>query len=234
MVNGVTLSSEGMHAASIQQEIIANNLANLNTTGFKGGKVFLRMLENPEMNQPVLEEQEVFDFTQGALKSTGNTYDFALEGPGFFVVQAAEGLRFTRNGAFSINADGFLVSSDGAFVMGESGPIQADGEVSVGANGEIYQNGEFLDSLRVVDFVHPYRLQKIHASQFVLADASSELSSAQSSVVKQGYLEQSNVNAIREMVAMMNVFRAFEADAKALKVQDEATGRTINDVGQVR
>ncbi len=234
MIEGIHNAAEGMQVCLIQQELIANNLANLNTNGYKSGNVFLRLLESSGNAGQKLQEEQVFDFQQGALQNTGNTWDFALAGDGFFMVESAQGVRFTRNGSFHPDADGFLAASDGSYVLGENGPILASGAMSVNQNGELFENGRYVDTLRVVDFVRPYRLLKLSDSQYVLDDQTVESRSVEKGIVRQGFLEQSNVNAIREMVSMISVFRNFEAGSKALQMADETLGKAINEMGVLR
>jgi flagellar basal-body rod protein FlgG len=218
----------------IQQDIIANNLANLNTTGFKSGKIFLRLLEVAGSSEDLLQSQETFDFSQGDLKRTGNPWDLALQGQGFFVTESSQGLHYTRNGSFRLNGEGLLTTYDGALVLGERGPIQVTDEISVNDKGELFADGVLVDRLRIIGFESPARLRKMSDSMFQAVEDAGVPFQPESTKVKQGFLEQSNVNPIREMVAMINVFRIFEADARALKAQDETLGRAVNEVGQVR
>lgn len=232
MISGIRNAAEGMDVCVVQQEIIANNLANAATTGFKSGRIFLRLLEDSNTQQ--LQEQEIYDYQQGALKGTGNVLDLALAGSGFFVVQSAEGVRYTRNGAFNLDGEGFLTSADGAYVLGEKGPIQVDGEVTVSEKGEVYSRGRLIDQLNIVDFARPYRLHNLGRGQFVISAEDSGAVRHGEAALKQGYLEQSNVDAIQEMVSMITVFRIFEANAKALKAHDETLGRAVNEVGTLK
>ena len=234
MIDGIHNAAEGMSVSIIQQEIIANNLANLNTTGFKSGKIFLRMLENAQESNQQLQEQQVYDYQQGALQNTGGKWDFALVGDGFFVVESAQGIRYTRNGAFHLDTNSFLTASEGTYVLGEKGPIQVDKEMSVTKKGEIYVDGRLVDRLRIVDFNRPYHLMKLSDSQFVVDDDLTSLREPDNISVRQGFLEQSNVNAIDEMISMISVFRNFEAGSKALKMNDETLEKAINEMGVIR
>lgn len=232
MLDSIQLSTEAMNARIHQQEVIANNLANVNTIGFKKDRVFQEVLtEASENSESKVEEVTVFE--QGPLRETKNPLDIALVGKGFFTLQSSEGRRYTRNGHFRLDASGQLVLEEGVVVMGENGPIEGRGEMHVDERGKVYFDGVFLDKLWIVTFNEPYPLRKTGNSQFVLTDESSPELEVEDVVVKQGSLEESNVNPVEEMVNMITVFRYFEADQKSLRAQDELLSRAVNDVGKV-
>ncbi|MCR4438132.1 MAG: flagellar hook-basal body protein [bacterium] len=233
MIKGFEYSTEGMNATMLVQDIIANNLANVSTTGFKSGKLFISLLEQADASAQ-LQEKEGFDLSQGALKKTDNPWDLALEGPGFFVVQSARGTFLTRNGAFAPDAEGYLVTQDGSFVLGERGRILAGEGVTIGQQGEVMKDGVQVDRLRIVHFADARVIERHGQGLFVVAVDVSPTEPPAETRVHQGYLEQSNVDPLREMVAMMYAFRLFEADAKALKSQDDTLGRAVNEVAQVK
>lgn len=233
MIKGFEHSTEGMNATVVLQDIIANNLANVSTTGFKSGKLFITLLEQAD-NRPELEEREALDLTQGALKKTDHPWDLALEGPGFFVVQSEQGTFLTRNGAFSLDSDGYLVTHGGAFVLGERGKIQVGPGVSIGEKGEVVKDGVQVDRLRIVYFGQTRAITRHGQGFFAMPAEAVPSEPPPETRVHQGYLEQSNVDPLREMVAMMYAFRLFEAGAKALKSQDETLGRAVNEVAHVR
>jgi len=233
MIKGFEYSTEGMNSTAVLQDIIANNLANVSTTGFKSGKLFISLLERAD-NGPELQEQEALDLSQGALKRTDNQWDLALEGPGFFVVQSDRGTFLTRNGAFSVDADGYLVTMDGASVMGERGRVMVGQGVRIGSKGEVVKDGVEIDRLRIAYFADTRLLERHGQGLFAVPADVLPTEAPGETRVHQGYLEQSNVDPLREMVAMMYAFRLFEADAKALKSQDDTLGRAVNEVAQVR
>ncbi|MEJ2049387.1 MAG: flagellar hook basal-body protein [Calditrichota bacterium] len=143
-----------------QLEITANNLANVNTPGFKRNLYFNNILEDllsrdvnqSEFNSSLrLEERERTDFSQGILHKTDNPLDLAFNGDGYFVVQTDQGLAYSRNGNFTRDANGYLVTNNGDYVLGEGGPIQLpDGQVEVSKAGFVMVDGQLIDRFRVV------------------------------------------------------------------------------------
>lgn len=203
-----------------------------------------------------LEVNEVYtQFTQGALQRTDNNFDFALEGQGFFTVLTERGERYTRDGSFTINQDGVLMTHNGNPVLGENGIIRVQtNNFIVNERGEIVVNNQIsleprdmvnldnnewqepmvIDRLRIVDFEHKRLIKKEGDSMYreteysgpPLPPADIELK------VKQGFLEKSNINIVREMVDMIEVQRSYEANQKTVQTADQALGRVINDVGR--
>ncbi|MDZ7260810.1 MAG: flagellar basal-body rod protein FlgF [candidate division KSB1 bacterium] len=238
MTNGLYTSAAAMLPAMLQQDVIANNLANLQTTGFKKDDLFLRtlveagLLVDRAQNETVVEMYT--DFDQGPLKPTGNPLDLALSGEGFFTVQTPEGIRYTRNGSFTLNPQGQLTTLEGYLVLGQNGTIDlARGEISITETGEVLQDGKLVDKLLITDFPKPYPLKKIGNGLFVPLNEAERGSRAEAPVVKQGFLEQANVNALEEMVNMLTHARIYELNQKAVKYQDETLTRTVNELGKV-
>ena len=232
------MDSGSLHAAaaldvlSRMHDVRAQNIANADTTGYPRrvatADAFSNSLRKASgMTLPDLAED--VDFTQGELKSTDSPNDLAISGPAFFALETAQGTRYTRNGAFNTNAEGFLVSADGARVLGQGGPIQVDptqGPISVQASGAIIQNNAEVGRLKLVEFGNVRKLIADRDGRF-REDSGSEPRDAGTSTVQQGYLERANVNVIDEMVQMIAGFRAFEAAQKALssidRIRQEAT-----------
>ena len=204
-----------------------------------------------------VEQNEVFThFGQGSLKETANPFDLALDGEGFFVIDSATGERFTRNGAFLINDESILVTKEGLPVLGENGPIQIKkNNFVIDQQGNVYVNAaldgegrlvaleeneweavELVDRLRVVDFRRPRYLAKQGDSMWA-ETAESGRARAQTgpgpnglpTQVRQGFVEGSNVNAVREMVEMIEVQRAYETNSRLIQTQDDLLGRLINE-----
>jgi flagellar basal-body rod protein FlgG len=226
-----------------QQDQIANNLANINTTGFKQSSLFAKsyhkFLENDQL-QPFAEndikaDQVFVDYREGPMKSSKSPLDCCINGTGFFAVSAPDGIQYTRNGNFSLDPQGMLVTSDGSKVMGTEGFIRVEQEfpVTITERGEVLQNAESKGFLKIVDFEKPYSMRRCGESRFVpLLPGAPEQQSA-GYVVRQGYLEGSNVDMIRNMVRMIGTYRTFEADQKALQAQDETLDRSVNQVGRI-
>ena len=242
MIRGLYNAAAGMIPRSIEEEIAANNLANVTTTGYKKDVVhFRRLLDgrivlNQLRGEPIEggpPEEVVTRFTQGELKPTGNSLDVALEGEGFFLVLTPRGERLTRNGNFQLDADGQLVTAQGYPVLGESGPVQLfPGEVVIRENGEIYQNGALVDRLRIVSLPRPYPLMKEGEGLFRLTESLVDLPEAENVVVRQGYLEDSNVNPVTEMIRLITLSKAFQAGQKAIHAQDRTLEKAVNTVGR--
>ena len=200
--------------------------------GFKRDAAFQQVLDEATAASETAIK-EVVDFSQGSLRETRNAFDFALVGEGFFSVETPEGVRYTRNGHFKLDSEGQLILEGGGPVLGEMGPITVLHELSVNERGEVFQKGELVDTLKIVTFEQPFPLKKAGNSLFAVAeDSAAEIENLDVSV-RQGFLEESNVDPLEEMVQMMTLFRYFEADQKALRAQDELLDRAANDIGRV-
>ena len=242
MIKGIFNSAAGMVPRMMQQEVIANNLANAATVGFKKDQVFLKTLldaslllnNGGDLNSMITDAQEVMtDFSQGGLRTTGNPLDLCLNGPGFFAVETDEGTMYTRSGMFSLNEVGNLVTLSGQSVMGQAGPISLPHrDVVFAQNGAILADGQEIDRLKVVDFSNKRALVKKADNLFAAGPGAAE-TEAPETAIKQGFLEDSNVETIREMVEMITLYRAFQANARAIMAQDETLRRAIS-VGEIR
>ena len=234
MVQGLEFSEYGLEARVLQLDIIANNLANMSTTGYKRDVVFNETLSLVNMNQQdQVPIQRITDFSQGIIRETGNSLDFAIKGNAFFSIQGAEGVLYTRNGKFQIDNEGYLCIEGGNKVLGERGPILITSDISVGEDGAIIENGAMIDRFDLVEFDDLSLLRKKGNGCFYIEEVDTGAQQAQEFTVFQGYVEDSNVNAINEMVSMIDLYRRFEADQKALRVQDESVSKAVNDVGRV-
>ena len=242
MVRGVYHSTSGMNYLQYKQEVTANNIANANTTGFKKDSIFWKTLQRVnsifEMNsteQRNLDEvQENYtDFSQGRFNITNNPLDFALDGPGFFSVETPQGIQYTRNGNLSLNQEGLLVTNTGNPVMGEAGTINANGgEVFIEDNGNVVVDGAVLDRLALVEFQDLRQLTKTGEGLFSSGNVE-PVAGSPGTVVRQGTLEDSNINIIEEMVKMMATTRFFETGQKSISMQDETLNQAVNEVGRV-
>ena len=223
-------------------ESVANNLANVNTHGYKKTSQFQTLLSAqsaPASRQAVprtFAYTTYVDFSQGDLEQTGNPLDVALQGPGFFVLETPTGVAFTRNGSLKLNEDQLLVSSHGYPVMGEGGAIELRGwNVDISEKGDVYAEGQLIDRLRVVDFEDRSLLANAGATLFRLAQPSTvEASPAKEYTIAQGFLESSNVNPLEQMIEMITLSREFEAVQRVLRQSDETLGKAANEVGRVR
>jgi flagellar basal-body rod protein FlgG len=207
-------------------EILANHMANAGTTGFKA-----QTLSFDDM----LQAHMTIDTTQGTLLPTDSPLDVAISGDGFFKIQTDQGVRYTRNGNFSLDAEGGLVNSEGDPVMGENGSITIDGtDISIGVNGEIEVDGSVTGKLLVVNFKMTQRLEKKGNSLFAYNGPATDEIPAERFEVRQGSLEQSNVETMVEMTRMIEANRFYESFQKLMQTIDEVNAKAISDVGLVR
>lgn len=247
MIRGIYAAASGMVAESLRNDVIANNVANINTAGYKRDVAVSRdfasvLIEriNDGSPTPVIgtvgsgaQIDEVATIhTGGMMRQTGNDFDLAVNGNGYFVVQTPDGLRYTRNGIFTRNSQGQLVTSDGYRVMGQNGPINVgEGRMTVAGDGTISINGVETDRLRVVEFADEKQLTKQGSSLFAAPGGAQQQPAT--GVVNQGYLEMSNVNVISEMVNMINGFRTYEINGKSVQAHDQLLDKAVNEVGRV-
>jgi len=202
-------------------------MANINTNGFKKNIIsFNQALEMNSISKA--------DFTQGPVRHTGNELDVALDSKGFFKIQTGNGIRYTRDGAFTLDENGTLVTLNGDSVFGQNGPITIDGtKVTIGGDGQVQVDDESVDRLMVVDFENPQLLQKEGGSMYFYSGEEKEISTVEDVGVQQGYLESSNVNSTEEMIKMIETYRAFESVQKAIQSIDKVTDKMVNDYGLV-
>lgn len=227
MISGIYNLMDGSLTQDLRFETIANNIANSNTNGFK--KDIISFNETLDM-----QSVSKTDFSQGPIRYTGNELDIALGAEGFLKIQTPKGIRYTRDGALSINAEGFLVTGNGDQVLGENGPISVEGgTVSIAQDGQVSVDNAPADKLLVVNFDKPELLRKEGTSYYSYQGDNKEISAKTDAVIKQRYLESSNVNPTQEMIEMIETFRAFESVEKAIQSIDGSTGKMINDYGQV-
>ena len=247
MIRGIYSSASGMMAEMTRTDATANNLANANTTGYKKdvavSKDFASVMitrindgQNTDIGSlgrgTVIDEIAV-DQEAGAIRTTGNDLDMAVDGKGYFAVQTPNGVRYTRNGTFTRSSQGELVTQDGYQVLGQYGaPIRlTDTKFVVNANGAVFNNGIQTGQLQVVDFADERQLTKEGASLFVAAGNAQQQPASGS--VRQGTLETSNVNVVAEMVNLITGYRAYETNSKAVQAHDQLLDKAVNEVGKV-
>ncbi len=278
MVRGLYTGASGMIAQEARLDAIANNLANVDKAAYKKDltlfKAFpdmiIRRLNDDGLGitpagsydtMPFVgklgtgvEVNEVYTiYEQGSLMRTENPFDIAMEGNGFFTVMTERGERYTRNGAFTLNKDGILVTHNGLPVMGQNGIIKLQkNNFMINERGEILVNSALslnpddmigitqnnweqpvvIDKLKIVDFENIRDLKKEGESLYHETEYSGPALPAEEYKVIQGFLEKSNVNAVREMVDMIEVQRSYEANQKAMLTHDQELGRLINEVAR--
>jgi len=230
--------STTIDALTQEFNIIAHNLANVSTVGFKRRcNAFSKSLEAqaPESYSPgTIDLNSVFDFSQGNIVETGRRLDFALHGKGFFVIETPEGPRYTRNGIFSINQNNQIVDSLGRIVAGQAGPITIPGNIGISqlnlANDGTISAGETaIGKFSLVDFNdNENKLIPTGDSCYLMPDPNIQPTEAQNIIVKQGYQEASNVQIIDELVDMILVSRLYEANMDSLTAEQQASGSLMS------
>ncbi len=253
MQNTLLIGLSRQVALRRELDVVANNIANLNTTGFKAdGSVFEEYI-GPTARDGDMAGQDALisfvrdratwtDMSQGSVERTGNSLDVAIDGRGFLAVQTPNGERYTRNGALQTNAAGELVTSAGYQVLGDSGPItlqpkdrditiSQDGTISV-REGDTAASEALRGKLRVVSFAQPGVLQKDGAGTF-MAPAGVTPDPANGIRITQGVVEKSNVRAVVEMTRMIEVTRSYTQVANMLAQQTELAQSAINKLADV-
>lgn len=210
-----------------KQQVLANNLANASTRGFKAETAFARLMDNQ-----LAKTDTALDLTAGSLTETHNSLDLAVEGEGFFVTQTPNGERFVRNGSFRLNQERQLVDERGNAVLGEEGPIVLPmGTVEIEKDGAVKVNGRPLQRLRLERVADGTQLLHEGGTQFV-PDASRQVIPAAERTVRQGFLEESNVNTMSAMTDMLAVLHQYGAAQKTLTALDAVRGISVNDLAK--
>lgn len=258
MLDGMKVATDGLMSLSAKQDVITNNLANANTVGFrKEGVVvssFTEILDrevgmggmtqaggeigqvNGMEHRGTLYQHSATHMSQGALQETGNPFDLALDdnGKGFFTIQTEKGIEFTRNGSFRLSTSGFLVTGNGSLVMGHKGPIKVDGgQFKVDERGIVEVDGKQIDRLLVCQFEDATDAKRAAGGTSFVADGP-QVRATTEFKCHQGYTEASNVNALQEMVSLMQTMRNFEANQKVLQAHDQKLQKAVSELGRVR
>ena len=245
MVNGLYTASRAMTNILAKQDIHAQNIANASTNGFKMARLVNSSEVKVERNdQGELREQEyqkpsevVTSFAQGPMVNTGNEFDLALTSPGFFMVEAENGVRYTRNGGFSLNSYGELVTLSGKRVLDEGGQplvMKDGGDVRFMDDGSVNVDGQRVGKLGIVEFADTKKLRYGEDGCFGNSDPQGNPPTASAnSGIKSGFLEGSNADPITTMVNMIADYRNYEAAQRVVHAVDETLGKAVNEVGKV-
>ncbi len=260
MVRGLYTAWTGLRNEEKRMDVITNNMANANTTGYKKVEATAQSFDshlavkiNDRIEGPDLVRsvggvtlgvkigETYYDMSQGSFKQTEDLYNFALSGNGFFTISTTdksgvEHIRYTRDGDFTVTKDGYLVTKDGDMVLGDGGnPIRIPGadtaKVSVNSLGEIYADDTYVSTLQIVDFDNYDALSSYGENMYEPVEGANIIEA--DATVHQGYLEMSNVNMVTEMVDMIAVTRAYETNQKMVQSLDDILNKAVNEIGKV-
>ncbi len=259
MVKGLYSAYTGMINEQNRMDVMTNNLANASTVGFKkegttsqsfndvlavkikDESVGLSNVQRIGINNPGVKIGENYtDYSQGSYRVTGNTYDLALSGDGFFAIEftnkAGEtSTKYTRAGQFTLNKDGYLVTQEGDYVLDtNSRRIQLNTliDASIDTNGRISQNGQEIARIQVTDFADYDYLEKYGETYYQPIEGAEQIAS--DAVINSGYLEMSNVQTVSEMVNMITITRAYESNQKIMQTIDNTLEIATNQLGRLR
>jgi flagellar basal-body rod protein FlgG len=225
---GLYTAAHALRYWESRQQVAAHNLANVDTRGFKGERVFARLL-----GESYVAAETGTDYRPGSLTPTGGPLDLAFEGEGFFVVETPAGERLTRGGALRLDEVGQLVDQSGNAILGERGPIIVPpGKVEIDRLGVVRVDGGEVGRLRVEGVAPGVQLERDEAGRFVPDPTRTSLPFAERRVA-QGHLEESNVNAIESMVELITVQRNFASVQNSVRVIDGVMDTIANQIGRV-
>jgi len=258
MVRGLYTAGVGMIATLNKFDVIADNIANVNTTGHKKDNVItqsfseelMKRLDDPALNQirhdisigrmrlGVFVDTIATDFSTGALSMTGNDFDLAIVGDGYFTIDDDGAERYTRDGSFTL-LNGVLTTNGGYPVLGQNGIITLpEGDLAVSETGGVYINGEYIDHLRMVSFddsrdatANGNATLRKYKNNLYTTTENSQIVPFKGGV-QQGALEASNVNPVREMVDMITVNRLYESNQRVITTIDNTLNRAVNDIAR--
>jgi len=236
------MAASGLRSRMESLDLLANNMANASTGGYKADREFYSLYVSPEAadagqaaSMPVIERPWI-DLAQGVIQPTGNTLDLALSGKGFFAVQTPGGPLYTRSGSFHLAADGKLVTAEGFPVSGVNGAVlrlQASGKIEVAGDGTVRQDGQVIGQLQVVDFPGAAGLAKQGNNYFRSADTSAAPAAGAGTTVEQGRLEASNTGTAESAVRLISIMRQFEMLQKAASTALDMSKQAVEQVAKV-
>jgi flagellar basal-body rod protein FlgF len=221
MENSIYVGLSRQSALRRELALVANNIANINTTSFKRELGIYSAAPTNTAGSGrldfVIDHGSSVSFEPGSIKNTGNDFDIAINGPGFITIDDGDGIKYSRNGSLSLSADNQLITRDGDGVVDDGGApivIPMDGrKLQIGVDGTISLDNEIIAKIKIVEFESPHLLQKRGDSKFITTE---EPKDPTNSSVLQGKLETSNVTAVKELVRMVDIQRSYESITKFL------------------
>lgn len=236
MIKGVEIMANAAIRQISRLDCVTHNIANVNTPGFKAERFrFLNGNAAGGINEgrPAQGPATTADYSQGVMQKTSNVLDLAIHGKGFFAVQTKAGVSYTRDGRVTLNKAGELVTQAGDYVLGRGERITINGNnIEISQEGTISVDGDEVDALKIVSFREPSALVK-RGVGFLNPDNLAGAKEEENARVQSGYLELSNVEAIREMVEMINIQRTFESYQKVIQTISEQDKMSTNRIGKL-
>ncbi|HOV91266.1 MAG TPA: flagellar basal-body rod protein FlgF [Syntrophorhabdaceae bacterium] len=240
MLKGIYRTLTGKAVTERRMEMVANNIANSLTPGYKASRPVFKMVDDLIGSQGESAGEQpaatgsytlssYINFADAAMVESGNNLDVGIEGDGFFVVTLNNKNMYTRNGQFTLNNEKKLVTMDGNIVMGEGGEITIDGsDIKIESDGTIYVDKKYANKIKVVTFDDKTKLKNYGRSLFVNEDVQAVEKTPEKYLLKQGFYEASNVDVIKEMIEMMSTLRAYESYTKVDQFFSEMMSKLIN------
>lgn len=239
MISGLYVGASSLVSQGDCQDVIARNLANVNTVGYKKSVPVFQAYLFDMQNGNVKSKQgagnklskDATDFSSGSLEYTGNDLDMAIKGDGFFAVQTEDGVRYTRKGQFALSRDMKIVTNEGWPLMGNGGEIQVPKgaqSITVKANGGISVDGKEIDKVKVVEIPNLTDLESVGGCLYKLPDRASEPEIATRAEIAHQHIEKANVNAVDEMVTMIANLRSYQAGGKITESINQTLEKIIN------
>lgn len=258
MLKGLYTAWSGMLNEQNRMDVMTNNLANASTTGYKKEgttsqsfdtvlayrikdlSTGVNAVTHIGANSPGVKIGENYvDYTQGSFKSTGNTFDLAIGGEGFFAIEftgknGETSVKYTRDGNFTLNVEGYLVTQDGDYVLDVNNQkilLDTHADATVTEDGTIWQNDRVITQIKLTDFEDYDYLQRYGENYFEAIEGATPINAK--ATINSGYLEQSNISVVTEMVNMITISRAYETNQKVVQTYDHILDTTVNQIGRV-
>ncbi len=251
MLRSLYIAGTGMITQRAKMDVITNNIANLDTVGYKNDEMISRsfsdlllyQINDPDvvnqrkevgpLNTGIHIDQVFTDYTQGPLEETDVQTDLAIQGEGFFAVSTPQGVRYTRSGNFAVNSNGYLITQDGYYVQGQGGGnLQVGtGDFTVANDGTVTAGGQTVGKLRLVTFENLTDLRKTGNNLYTTYNNAQPVDVANPDI-KQGWQEGSNVDMATVMVNMLSTQRSYQSNQQIVKMVDETLGKTVNEIAK--
>jgi flagellar basal-body rod protein FlgF len=255
MIRGLYTSALGMTSQMQRMDVISNNIANASTTGYRrdiavsqsfSPETLFRLPDSGDnlvnlntlgtISPGVFIDKVYTDFSNGSFINTGSSLDVAIAGSGFFSVEVTDAngntsQQYTRDGSFTLGADGTLLTTSGSLVLGVNGPIVIpNGNINITNSGRIYSNDVFIDTLNIVNFEDETMLRKAQNNMFTTLEGNNTIPFTGD--IKQSFLENSNINIVAEMVEMITTSRAYETNQRLVTIHDTILGQIVSDIAR--